>query len=194
MRKVCEICGGDHRGAEKETHLPGIACQPATNGPFSNSPVAFEPRSAARQNSTISCMSAGVPTPPSWRNSRNQPTHTFWIYVELLAHLHRPLNLDQPRVRRVWRQLGRTALTSIPRPGSSLLRRPAIPTPATLFICKSPPATVRDLLTFEPVPDLSELVCLSFARACPSASSSAASSTGCPALHRSVIVERLYGL
>jgi len=177
-----------HRGAETGTHLPGMACQPATNGPFSNSPVAFEPRSAARQNSTISCMSAGDPSPPSWRNSRNQPTHTFRIYIELLAHLHRPLNLDQPRVRRIWRQLGRR-----PQP-STIERIIKSATPCDpLRLTNRLPATLQHPLTFEPVPDLPELVRLSFARACSSASPSA-SSTRCPALHRGIIVERLYSL
>ena len=36
------------------TYFPGMAAHPETHCAFSHSPVAFEPRSAARQNSTES--------------------------------------------------------------------------------------------------------------------------------------------
>jgi hypothetical protein len=38
------------------THSLEIASHPEMKGPFSNCPVDFDPKSAARQNITISCV------------------------------------------------------------------------------------------------------------------------------------------
>jgi hypothetical protein len=52
------------------THSPGMADQPETKGAFSHSPVVFEPRSAARQNSTGSWGVSGYEKAGTGHSSR----------------------------------------------------------------------------------------------------------------------------